>query len=251
MKNTIDNFNFINLKEVDSTNNYIKENWEKLSDLTVVTAKKQTAGRGRTGKSFESPKGTGAYFSLLLKNNISTEISKRLTVIAAVAVLDELKTVTQRDVKIKWVNDIYIDGKKVCGILTEGSVNPEKDTWNYAVIGIGINLNEPEDGFPCEIADIVATVFESECSETQKQKLINGIVGRIYRMIRGEDLSYIDRYRKNSYLDGRKINIIRENSSESATALYIDENCNLVVKKDGNGERETLFSGDVSIKPER
>lgn len=251
MKNTIDNFYFINLKEVDSTNNYIKENWEKLSDLTVVTAEKQTAGRGRTGKSFESPKGTGAYFSLLLKNNISTEISKRLTVMAAVAVLDELKTVTQRDVKIKWVNDIYIDGKKVCGILTEGSVNPEKDTWNYAVIGIGINLNEPKNGFPCEIADIVATVFESECSETQKQKLINGIVGRIYRMIRGEDLSYIDRYRKNSYLDGRKINIIRENSSESATALYIDENCNLVVKKDGNGERETLFSGDVSIKPER
>lgn len=245
------NFNFINFEEIDSTNNYIKNNWKNLPDLTVVTAEKQTAGRGRTGKSFESPKGTGAYFSLLLKNNISVEISKRLTVMAAVAVLDELKTVTQRDIKIKWVNDIYIDGKKVCGILTEGSVNPEKDIWNYAVIGIGINLNKPENGFPSEIADIVTTVFESECSEMQKQKLINGIVCRIYKMLIGQDADYIDRYRKSSYLDGRKINIIRENSSEPATALYIDENCNLVVKKDENGETETLFSGDVSIKPEK
>lgn len=251
MKNIIDNFNFIGFEEIDSTNNYIKNNWKNIPDLTVVTAEKQTAGRGRTGKSFESPKGTGAYFSLLLKNNISMEISKHLTVIAAVAVLDELKAVTQRDVKIKWVNDIYIDGKKVCGILTEGSVNPEKNIWNYAVIGIGINLVEPQNGFSSEIADTVTTVFESECSETQKQKLINGIIKRIYAMVRGEDLSYIDRYRKNSYLDGKKINIIRENSTEPATALFIDENCNLVVKKDGNGEREILFSGDVSIKPEK
>lgn len=251
MKNIIDNFNFIGFEEIDSTNNYIKNNWKNIPDLTVVTAEKQTAGRGRTGKSFCSPKGTGAYFSLLLKNNISAEISKRLTVIAAVAVLDELKTVTQRDVKIKWVNDIYIDGKKVCGILTEGSVNPEKNIWNYAVIGIGINLVEPQNGFSSEIADTVTTVFESECSETQKQKLINGIVCRIYKMLIGQDADYIDRYRKSSYLDGRKINIIRENSSKPATALYIDENCNLVVKKDGNGETETLFSGDVSIKPEK
>lgn len=250
MKNIIDKFNFISFEEIDSTNNYIKENWEKRPDLTVVTAEMQTAGRGRTGKSFCSPKGTGAYFSLLLKNNISAEISKKLTVMAAVAVLDELKTVTQRDVKIKWVNDIYIDGKKVCGILTEGAVNPEKNVWNYAVIGIGINLKEPENGFPKEISDIVTTVFESNCNETQKQKLINGIVGRIYTMVQGEDLSYIDRYRENSYLDGRKINIIRENSSESATAIHIDENCNLVVRKD-DGEIETLFSGDVSIKPEK
>lgn len=251
MKNTIDNFNFIGFEEIDSTNNYIKENWQNLPDLTVVTAEKQTAGRGRTGKSFESPKGTGAYFSLLLKNNISMEISKHLTVMAAVAVLDELKTVTQRDVKIKWVNDIYIDGKKVCGILTEGSVNPKKDIWNYAVIGIGINLVEPQNGFSSEIADTVTTVFESECNEAQKKKLINGIIKRIYAMVRGEDLSYIDRYRKNSYLHGKKINIIRENSAEPATALFIDENCNLVVKKDGNGETEILFSGDVSIKPEK
>lgn len=251
MKDIISKFNFINLEKIDSTNNFLKKNREILPDLTVVTADLQTAGRGRMGKSFCSPRGTGAYFSLLLKNNISVEISKHLTVMAAVAVLEELKTVTDRDVKIKWVNDVYIDGKKVCGILTEGAVNPQKGTLNYAVIGIGINLKTPEKGFPDEIADIVDSVFGNKCNTPQKERLIYGIVCRIYRMLTGEDVGYIDRYRENSFLDGKQINIIRENSTESATAICIDENCNLLVKKDKSGELETLFSGDVSIKPKR
>lgn len=251
MKDIIGKFTFINLAETDSTNNYLKKNWENLSDLTVVTAEFQTAGRGRMGKSFCSPKGTGAYFSMLLKNNISVEISKHLTVMAAVAVAEEIKTVTDRDVKIKWVNDVYIDGKKVCGILTEGAVNPQKDALNYAVIGIGINLKIPENAFPKDLADTVTSVFENECTKAQKENLINGVICRIYKMLSGEDSGYIGRYREYSYLDGKKINIIRENSTESATVVCIDENCNLLVKKDGNGGFETLFSGDVSIKPER
>lgn len=250
MEETIKKINFINLDDIDSTNNYIKKNYENLPDLTVVAAEFQTAGRGRMEKSFCSPRGTGAYFSLLLKSNISVEISKHLTVMAAVAVLEELKTVTCRDVKIKWVNDVYIDGKKVCGILTEGAVNPQKDTLNYAVIGIGINLKIPENGFPKDLAETVTSVFESECTELQKENLINGIICRIYKMLMGEDVGYIDRYRKYSYMDGKKINIINGNSAESATAICIDENCNLLVKKDTNNELITLFSGDVSIKPQ-
>lgn len=250
MKDIIDKVTFIHLDETDSTNNFLKKSWEQLSDLTVVTAEFQTAGRGRMGKSFCSPRGTGAYFSLLLKNNISVEISKHLTVMAAVAVLEELKTVTCRDVKIKWVNDVYIDGKKVCGILTEGAVNPQKDSLNYAVIGIGINLKIHENEFPKDLTETVTSVFENECTESQKENLINGIICRIYKMLMGEDVGYIDRYRKYSYLDGKKINIINGNSAESATAICIDENCNLLVKKDTNNELITLFSGDVSIKPQ-
>lgn len=248
MKDILRKFNFVNLEETDSTNNYIKRNYNNLPDLTVVTAEFQTAGRGRLGKSFCSPKGTGAYFSLLFKNNISVEISKRLTVMAAVAVLEELKMATNADVKIKWVNDVYIDGKKVCGILTEGLVNPQKSFFDYAVIGIGINLTMPKEEFPEELADIVTSVFKNECTLSQKKNLINGVVCRIYKMLSGEDSGYIGRYRENSYLDGKKISIIRENSTESATAICIDENCNLLVKKDESGEYETLFSGDVSIK---
>lgn len=249
MKDIIEKFNFINLDETDSTNNFLKRNCENLPDLTVVTAELQTAGRGRMGKSFCSPKGTGAYFSILLKNDISVEISKHLTVMAAVAVLEEIQTVTDRDVKIKWVNDVYIDGKKVCGILTEGSVNPQSEKLNYAIIGIGINLKISENDFPKDLQYKVTCVFESECSKSQKENLINGIVCRIYKMLTGEDSHYIDRYRKYSFLDGKKISIISGDSTESATALYIDENCNLVAKKDDTGEKVTLFSGDVSIKP--
>lgn len=247
MNNIIEKFNFINLEEIDSTNSYIKRNADTLPDLTVVTAEFQTAGRGRLGRSFFSPKGTGAYFSLFLKNNISKEISRHLTVIAAVAVLEEIKSVTSGDVKIKWVNDVYIDGKKTCGILTEGSVNPRNGELSYAIIGVGINLTMPKNAFPKDLADKVNFVFDSNCTETQKKNLIYGIVSRIYKMITDKNMEYIDIYIKNSYLDGKKINIIRENSTESATAVYIDENCNLLVKKDGNGELETLFSGDVSI----
>ena len=249
MKDIIEKFNFINLDETDSTNNFLKRNVESLPDLTVVTAELQTAGRGRMGKSFCSPKGTGAYFSILLKNNISVEISKHLTVMAAVAVLEELQTVTDRDIKIKWVNDVYIDGKKVCGILTEGSVNPQSEQLNYAIIGIGINLKIYENDFPKDLRDLVTCVFENECSKSQKENLIKGVICRIYKMLTGEDAHYIDRYRKYSYLDGKKINIIRGDYTESAIALYIDKNCNLVAKIDETGETVTLFSGDVSIKP--
>lgn len=249
LKDIIEKFHFINLDETDSTNNFLKRNVESLPDLTVVTAEVQTAGRGRMGKSFCSPKGTGAYFSILLKNNISVEISKHLTVMSAVAVLEEIQIVTDRDVKIKWVNDVYIDGKKVCGILTEGSVNPQSENLNYAIIGIGINLKISENDFPKDLRDLVTCVFENECSQSQKEKLIKGIICRIYKMLTGEDPHYIDRYRKYSFLDGKKISIISNDSTESATALHIDENCNLVAKKDETGETVTLFSGDVSIKP--
>lgn len=241
-------FNFINFNEIDSTNNYVKRNHNNLTDLTVVSADLQTAGKGRLGKSFYSPKGTGAYFSLLLKNNISSEKSKYLTVMAAVAAAEEIASVTSRDVKIKWVNDIYIDGKKVCGILTEGSVNPQSCEFDYAVIGIGINLTSPQNDFPDELRTIADSVFGKACTEEQKTSLINGVLCRFYKIFNGDDKTFIERYRKFSFLDGKKINIIKENQTESATALYIDENCNLKVKKDKTGEVATLFSGDVSIK---
>lgn len=241
-------FKFLEFDEIDSTNLYIKNNYKTLENLTVVTANLQTAGRGRLGKSFHSPKGTGAYFSLLLKDNISSEKSKLLTVMASVAVAEEIEVQMQKQVKIKWVNDIYINDKKVCGILTEGSVNPRNSSFNYAVVGIGINLKTPKNGFPEEISSIADSVFGNECTEEQKNNLISGILNRFYKMFEGEDATFIDRYRAYSYLDGKNINIIKGDMTESAKALYIDENCNLVVEKVETGEIEHLFSGDVSIK---
>lgn len=248
MNRDISVFNIIEFDEIDSTNLYIKNNYKNLPNLTVATANLQTAGRGRLGKSFHSPKGTGAYFSILLKEGISQEKSKYLTVMAAVAVAKEIEHQTNKQVRIKWVNDIYINGKKVCGILTEGAFNAQNTAFDYAVVGIGINLKTPENGFPEEISSIADSIFGNQCTDEQKRNLVNGILNRFYQMLISDDLSFIDTYRAYSYLDGKKINIIKGKFTESATALYIDENCNLVVKYDDTGKIDSLFSGDVSIK---
>ena len=248
MNNLKPKFNFINFDEIDSTNVYVKNNYKKLQHLTVVTANFQSAGRGRLGKNFVSPKGTGAYFSLLLKENISPENSKFLTVMAAVAVAETIEHITSKQVKIKWVNDVYIEGKKVCGILTEGLLNSQNNTFKYAVIGIGINLITPQNGFPDEISEVATALFGNTCSDERKNEIINEILYRFYDMFYGKDTTFIDRYREKSFLNGKKIDIIKGNSTESDTALYIDENCNLVARKETTGDIIHIFSGDVSIK---
>ena len=116
------------LSEIDSTNNYLKKlasDGEKEGKLVVAC--KQTGGKGRMGRSFYSPDNTGIYFSLLLRPNFPIEQSLLLTVMAAVAVADTAKQFSEADIKIKWVNDVYANGKKLCGILTEGSVSLENN----------------------------------------------------------------------------------------------------------------------------
>jgi BirA family biotin operon repressor/biotin-[acetyl-CoA-carboxylase] ligase len=114
----------------------------------------QTRGRGRRGRSFFSPDGTGLYMSILLRpSGLSADEAVKFTTIAAVAVSEAIEAVACKTASIKWVNDIYVSGRKACGILTEASFNPEDGTLDYAVVGIGINVYEPQGGFPEEIKD--------------------------------------------------------------------------------------------------
>ena len=114
----------------------------------------QTRGRGRRGRSFFSPDGTGLYMSILLRpSGLTADQAVRFTTVAAVAVSEAIETVAGRSATVKWVNDIYVGGRKACGILTEASFNPEDGTLDYAVVGIGINVYEPQGGFPEEIKD--------------------------------------------------------------------------------------------------
>lgn len=237
------------LDEVDSTNNYLKKlasDGEKEGKLVVAC--KQTRGKGRLGKSFYSPDDTGVYFSLLLRPKFSAEKSLFLTVMAAVAVAETAQQYSDKDIKIKWVNDVYADGKKLCGILTEGSVSLENNGLDYAVIGIGINITEPKNGFPDDIKDIATSVFlGNNRSDDAKSRTTGEVLNRILDMYYGEDTDYVNRYRKLSYLDGKKINIIRPNGTEPAVAVEIDDNCRLVVKTE-TGEYKALSSGDVSVR---
>ena len=234
--------------ELDSTNNYLKKlgsQGEKENKLVIALS--QTGGRGRMGRSFYSPNGTGIYFSLLLHPKFSAEKSLFLTVMAAVSVAETVMKYNKNDVKIKWVNDIYIYGKKVCGILTEGAINSDK-MLDYAVVGIGINVIAPENGFPEDIKDIATAIFPGNSEENIKEKIVADVINRFFSMYNGDDKDYIRRYKDYSYLTGKEINIIQGETTRPATVIDITDNCHLLVKNE-NGEIEEISSGDVSVRP--
>ena len=233
--------------ELDSTNNYLKKlgsQGEKNTQLVIALS--QTSGRGRMGRSFYSPNGTGIYFSLLLHPKFSVEKSLFLTVMAAVSVAETVMKYNKNDVKIKWVNDVYIDGKKVCGILTEGAINSNK-MLQYAVVGIGINVIAPENGFPDDIKDIATAIFPGNTEDNIKEKIVADVVNRFFTMFNIEDKDYIRRYKEYSYLTGKEINIISGDNTRPATVIDITDDCHLLVKNE-NGEIEEISSGDVSVR---
>ncbi len=233
--------------ELDSTNNYLKKlGSQGEKDNQLVIALSQTGGRGRMGRSFYSPNGTGIYFSLLLYPEFSAEKSLFLTVMAAVSVAETVMKYNKNDVKIKWVNDIYIDGKKVCGILTEGAVNSDK-MLEYAVVGIGINVVAPENGFPDDIKDIATAIFPGKAENKIKEKIVAEVVNKFFDMYNGKDENYVKRYKEYSYLTGKEINIISGNNIRPATVIEINDDCHLIVKNE-NGEIEEISSGDVSVR---
>ncbi len=233
--------------ELDSTNKYLKKigsTGEKENQLVIALS--QTGGRGRMGRSFYSPNGTGIYFSLLVHPKFSAEKSLFLTVMAAVSVAETVMKYNKNDVKIKWVNDIYIDGKKVCGILTEGAINSNK-MLDYVVVGIGINLIAPENGFPDEIKDTATAVFPGKTEEYIKEKIVADVVNKFFDMYNGIDTDFIKRYKEYSYLTGKDINIISGETVRPATVIDITDDCHLLVKNE-NDKIEEISSGDVSVR---
>ena len=233
--------------ELDSTNTYLKKvgsSGEKENQLVIALS--QTGGRGRMGRSFYSPNGTGIYFSLLLHPEFSAEKSLSLTVMAAVSVAETVMKYNKNDVKIKWVNDVYIDGKKVCGILTEGSINADKKL-DYAVVGIGINVIAPENGFPDDIKTSATAVFPGKAEEHIKEMIVADVVNKFFSMYNSNDSDYIRRYKEYSYLTGKEINIISCDSVRPAIVIDITDDCHLLVKNE-NDEIEEISSGDVSVR---
>ncbi len=234
-------------QELDSTNNYLKKlGSQGEKETQLVIAECQIGGRGRMGRSFYSPNGTGIYFSLLIHPNCTAEKSLFLTVMAAVSVAETIMQYSKSDVKIKWVNDIYIDGKKVSGILTEGSINANNKL-DYAIVGIGINVKSPENGFPEEIKDIATAIFPGNTEKSIKEKIVVDVVNRFFSMYNGVDTDFVNRYKEYSYLTGKEINIISGGTTRPATVLDVTDKCHLLVKND-NGEIEEISSGDVSVR---
>ncbi|MGN0268032.1 MAG: biotin--[acetyl-CoA-carboxylase] ligase [Lachnospiraceae bacterium] len=238
------------LPTVYSTNVTVREKAaEGEPEGYVVVANSQTNGRGRNGRSFYSPSDTGVYFSLLLRPRCyAAEQAVKLTTMAAVAVCEAIEAVSDETAEIKWVNDIFVREKKVCGILTEASFGLENGYLEYAVLGIGINVSQPEEGFPEEIAQVAGAVFQ-ETRNDGKNLLAAECLNRFMEYYSNpQDTDYVKEYRRRSFVIGRDITVISANSQRNAVVLDVDEDCCLIVKYE-DGTTDRLFSGEISVRP--
>ena len=229
---------------LDSTNSYIKRNAAEMSDGDVIAARSQTGGRGRLGRQFFSP-GGGLYFSLLLKRKIPIDSLNLLTPLAAVAVCDALESCGVKT-GIKWVNDVYVGRKKVCGILVESPLTQSGEA-AYSVVGAGINLTEPEGGFPPEISERAGAAFKKGFAPPPEE-LLKEILSAFDRRLGGLfEREFLFDYRARSVVIGREITVLPLNAEPyKAVAVKIDDDCRLIVDTP-NGQK-TLFTGEVSIK---
>ena len=235
----------ISVQETTSTNDELKKialSGEK--DTVLYTADAQTAGRGRKGRSFFSPKDTGIYMSLIIHPDLSAEECTLITPVCAVATAEAIEKVTGIKPGIKWVNDIFVGGRKVAGILTEGAFTPKGS--DYIIVGIGINLSEPEDGFPEEIKDIAGTL--SAEADDLRERLIAETVNSFLGHLDGiKNRDFLPLYRKRLFFLGEEITVSSPDGSYRAVAEDIDRMCRLTVK-DENGEMKVLNSGEISVR---
>ncbi len=236
-------------KTVTSTNTLLKEMAANgAAEGTVIVAAEQTAGKGRMSRRFVSPYGTGLYLSILLRPKINADEALFITTAAAVAVARTVEEVSGKSVGIKWVNDVFMDGRKICGILTEASFDMESGRLEYAICGIGVNILTPKGGFPEEIKNIAGAVFDEQPSFDAKNRIAAGIIEKFTEYYkRLPEHAFFEEYKKRSVTAGKRITVLGSDEPRSATAVEIDESCQLVVRYD-DGSECALNSGEVSIR---
>ncbi len=225
---------------IDSTNNEAKRTAIHTGKNTLIAAEEQTCGRGRSGKSFYSPDKTGAYFTLALHGATDFSNAVKVTSLAAVAVCRALEKLTGLSPSIKWVNDVYLGDKKVCGILTEAVTDIECGNVSDIIIGIGINIKT--ENFPKEIpnAGSIGGGFT-------RSALISAVVCEFFSALpSAKDNAHIPYYRAHGYLTGKDIEYFVSGERKVGKALDIDDNGGLIVQTPiGN---VTLTSGEVTVR---
>ena len=238
-------------KEVGSTNTVLKElaNRGEAAGFAQV-AGRQSAGRGRMGRSFYSPEDTGVYLSLLLRPVLPAAEAVRITACAAVAVAETLEELSGRPAQIKWVNDVFMDGKKVCGILTEASLDCESGQLSYAVVGIGVNALAPVGGFPEELREIAGAVFSARELPELRCRIAAGILNRLWRFCGGAELAdCFEAYRSRSLVLGRELELLSPGiEPQRALALDLEPDYSLRVRL-ADGSERSVRSGEVRIRP--
>ena len=257
-------------KEIDSTNTYAKRILAECGNLraadgklteagskyhrSVYVAESQTAGRGRLGRTFVSPEKSGIYISVIYAPEGGITNPARLTACAAVAICRAIK---KYNPQIKWINDIFAGGKKVCGILAEGVANFESGMIESAVVGMGINIKKNKTAFEGELADVVGTLEDVAEVQLSRVQIAAEIAGQVLKIFEEDTKSpaahkaIIKEYKEASFLLGKKITVFPligdKKSSYKATATDIDDNAGLIVTL-ADGTKRTLSSGEVTLK---
>ena len=232
-----------------STNALVRQKaGEGADEGCVVIAREQTAGRGRLGRSFFSPKDTGLYLSILLRPTAYTpRQAVCLTAAAAVAMGRAIEKVTGQDPGIKWVNDLFLRGKKVCGILTEASVGLETGALEFMVLGAGVNVYRPAGGFPEELEAIAGSVLEQPLPDGKNRLAGEFLNGFLDFYTHPEEKAYLADYRRWSLAAGREVTVLSGVQEARAFAYGIDDDCRLLVLYE-TGETEALSYGEIAIR---
>lgn len=215
---------------------------------SAVLAEEQSAGRGRMGRSFYSPRGSGLYISVILRPRTDASNAVLVTTAAAVAVCRAIETTAGKQPVIKWVNDLYLNEKKICGILTEAVTNFETGVIESVVVGIGINFKGRPEQLPKELRQSAGFLFAEESPAAARNRLAAAIINQLCALCDTlEARAFLTEYRSRSMIIGERIRFLRSNRWSEATAVDIDENGGLIIEK-ADGMRETLSSGEVSIR---
>lgn len=236
-------------QSITSTNDRAKElAGQGAPQGTLVVADCQTAGRGRQGRPFYSPAGTGVYFSIVLRPGFKLSDVSYITSYAAVCTVQALEEIFGVDISIKWVNDIFVAGHKCCGILTEAAVLPETGGVDWAVVGIGVNVATPKDGFPQQFEG-VAQALTPHGTDTGDARA--KLVARVADLMMADVESipsgaHLAAYRAHSLLDGRQVTVYRGSASFEARVIGVNDDFTLQIEH-LDGKQEALFSGEVHI----
>lgn len=232
------------VEETDSTNRLARE-WAAAGapEGAAVAADRQTAGRGRRGRAFFSPPG-GVYLSVVLRPAADADPG-RITSCAAVAVARAIERFAAVSVQIKWVNDLLVHGRKLCGILTEGELDPSTGALRYGVLGIGINVGAAV--FPPPLAEIATSLANEGCT-VERERLIAAVLEELEdAYARMGDGAFLEESRRRSAVLGRPVTVLRGEERFEAMAEAIDEQGRLIVRMD-DGCLQILHSGEVSLR---
>ncbi len=237
--------------ELASTNDTARELARQgAPDGLVVIADHQTGGRGRRGRSFFSPQGVGLYLTMIFRTTLPAAQAVQITTMASLAAARAMDEASGTHTQIKWINDIYLNGRKLCGILADGVPNGSGG-FDYMAVGIGINVNTPVEAFPSELQTSAGSLYSETGHMTDRNRLAALLIAHLMQCRDGltQNLPHhMAEYRRRSCVLGQKIRVYGGGCDGApGTAVDIDDNGHLLVQMD-TGEYRLLNSGEITIR---